>query len=359
MKYLEKKAHAYALKNAVSYNGKAQIGAVLSALFHEGLKKEDVKKFIKDINKIVSEVNKLSLEEQEREFENLKKEVDEREVREGLPELPNAKKGVIMRFRPSPSGPLHIGHIISNMISSLYVEKYGGKFYVIIDDTSPDTALPEAYRNIKKDCDWIFGNVCKYINSSDRMNLYYKYAETLIKKGAVYVCTCSAEKFKEFAELKESCPCRNNDLKENLYRWKKMLSKDKKNQFNEGKAVLRFKSNMKHPNPAIRDFPLARINEKVHPLQKKKYRVWPLMNLAVTVDDYDTKVTHILRGKDHVDNAARQELMFKEMGWKVPETLFFGRINFTDLDVSCSKTRKLIEEGFFEYFRYSAKTLKL
>ena len=76
-----------------------------------------------------------------------------------------------------------MGHIISNMISSLYVKKYGGKFYIIVDDTSPETTRAEAYANIKRDCDWIFGNVTEYINSSDRMNLYYDYVDKMIKKN--------------------------------------------------------------------------------------------------------------------------------------------------------------------------------
>ena len=73
---------------------------------------------------IIKEINSLSPEKQEKEFEKLKNEISEREIREGLSELPNVPKtGVVMRFRPAPSGPLHIGHIISNMINSLYVKK--------------------------------------------------------------------------------------------------------------------------------------------------------------------------------------------------------------------------------------------
>ena len=64
-----------------------------------------------------------------------------------------------------------------------------------------------------------------------------------------------------------------------MERWKKMLDK---NGFKEGEAVLRFKSSMKNKNPALRDFPLARINLTKHAKQGNKYRVWPLMNLAVT-----------------------------------------------------------------------------
>ncbi|MEK6833455.1 MAG: glutamate--tRNA ligase family protein [Nanoarchaeota archaeon] len=347
MKNLNKKARAYALKNAVHYKGKANSGAVISGLFAEGLKKEEVKKYSKEINEIVNSVNELSLVEQEKEYDKLQNEVSQRETREGLEELPDVpKKGVVMRFRPAPSGPLHIGNMIgAGLPNSLYVKKYGGKFYVIIDDSDPEKILPESYKNIKRDCDWILGNVSEYIVSSDRMKLYYEYAEKLIKKGASYVCTCSTEKFKGFSELKENCPCRNNDIKENLYRWEKMLSKDSKTNYKEGDAVLRFKSDMQNPNPAMRDFPLARINEHKHPRQKKKYRVWPLMNLVVSVDDIELGMTHIIRGKDHMDNAERQKMIFDVFGKKFPWTYFIGRIKFTDLILSKRKLNVMISSG--------------
>ncbi|MBU3906848.1 MAG: hypothetical protein KKA64_01225 [Nanoarchaeota archaeon] len=346
IKNLEKKAKAYALKNALAYNGKAVAGAVISSLFHEGLKKEEVKNVIKDINKIVKEVNSLSLEEQEKEFINLEKEVSEREEREGLPELPNAEKGVVMRFRPAPSGPMHIGHIISNLSSSLYVKKYGGKFYVIIDDTDPTTSKKEYYDQIKKDCDWIFGNVYKYIIVSDRIEIYYKYSEELIKKGYAYVCTCTSEKFKKLADDKKECPCRTYGIKDNLERWKKMLDKTSKG-YKPGEAVLRFKSDINNPNPAMRDFPLARINTKSHPFQKKKYKVWPLMNLAVSVDDMELKMTHIIRGKDHRDNAERQKMIYNVLKKIYPWNAFIGRIKFTDLVLSKRKINAMIESGEF------------
>ncbi|MEK6895566.1 MAG: glutamate--tRNA ligase family protein, partial [Nanoarchaeota archaeon] len=165
----EKHARAYALKNAIAHDGKAQAGAVIAGLFNVGLKKEDIGKYSRNIKKIVDEINGMDLIDQANEFEDSKDLVGERPEREGLPELPDSNKGVIMRFRPSPSGPMHIGHIISNLASSLYVKKYGGKFYVIIDDTDPETTIKSAYKNLKEDCDWIFGNVSEYFNASDRL----------------------------------------------------------------------------------------------------------------------------------------------------------------------------------------------
>ena len=268
MKNFEKLTRAYALKNAIAYDGKAQVGSVISALFNEGLKKDEVKKIIPVINKIISEIGRLSLEEQKCEFEKLKDDISERETREGLEELPNAKKGVIMRFAPSPSGPFHIGHAATACISFLYIKKYGGKFYVRIEDTNPENIYKPAYKMIEQESKWLFDGIAKIVVQSDRMNLYYKYAEKLIKKNSAYVCTCSQEEFKKFVDAKKNCPCRNSSAKENLFKWKKMLK-----ELKEGNAVLRFKSDMKHKNPAMRDFPLARINLEKHPLQGNKYRV--------------------------------------------------------------------------------------
>ncbi len=339
------KIWGYALKNSLAHDGIPSAGSVVSGLFNEGLKKQDVPKIMPKINEIINEIKRNDIKWQEMKFKQFEDKISEREIREGLSELPNVSKtGAVMRFRPAPSGPMHIGHIISNMINSLYVKKYGGKFYVIIDDTNPEEALPEAYKNLKEDCDWIFGNVCEYFNASDRMEIYYEYAEKLINLNSAYVCVCSQEEFKKFADEKRDCPCRKNSIKDNLDKWKKMLDK---NGYKEGEAVLRFKSNMQEPNPAMRDFPLARINLHKHPLQKNKYRVWPLMNLSVTADDIELKVTHIIRGKDHADNSKRQEMIYKALGLerKFPWTFFMGKIKFTDIILSKRKLNLAIKEG--------------
>lgn len=346
MKNLEKKARAYALKNALAYGGKAVQGAVISALFNEGLKKNEVGKYAKKISGIIFEVNSLSIKEQDEEFKKLEKEVSEREVREGIEELPNVKKsGVVMRISPAPSGPMHIGNAIVASLNFIYFLKYGGKFYVRIEDTDPENIYKPAYKLIEEDSKWLFDNKAKIIIQSERMEIYYKYVEKLIKKNSVYVCTCSSEDFKEFVDSKKNCPCRKLSSKENLERWKKMLDK---NGYNQGGAVLRFKSDMKDKNPAMRDFPLARINETPHLLQGKKYRVWPLMNLAVSVDDIEMKMTHIIRGKDHMDNAKRQELIFSALGKKYPWKAFFGRYNFKDFELSKTKIRQGIESGKYK-----------
>jgi len=347
---LDKKIKGYALKNSIHYGGKPNPGSIVSALFNEGLEKSEVKTVMPKIQKLVDEISKLSLEEQEKEYEKFKEILSERESREGLPELPNSDKDVVMRFRPAPSGPLHLGHVISNMYNSLYVKKYGGKFYVIFDDTDPESTIKESYTQIKKDCTWAFGNVTEYLYASDRMELYYDYAKRLIESENAYVCNCSAESFKELATKKKECPCRKKTVQKNSGDWEKMLNK--KDGFAEGEAVLRFKTpkeekGMENPNPAMRDFPLARINLHEHPKQKKKYRVWPLMNLSVSVDDIELEMTHVIRGKDHKDNAQRQKMIYKVLGMekKFPWTFFIGRIKFNDLELSKRKIVEAVKEG--------------
>ncbi len=341
----KKTIKAYALKNAIEHGGGAKVGAVIKGLFNHGLKKNKIKDEMSGINKVLKQVNKLSVEEQKKEFKDYEKIIRHRYERDGLPELPGARKGrVITRMSPSPSGALTIGHILTIGPNFLYFKKYGGKFYIRIEDTNPDNIYKPAYKMIEKESKWLCDNKVSFVIQSKRMNLYYKYAEKLINKNSAYVCDCNPELFRKLILRKEVCPCRKLGKAEQMKRWKKMLDKGK-NGYKQGEVVLRFKSDMEHKNPAMRDFPLARINITSHPLQKKKYKVWPLMNLAVPVDDIEMKITHMIRGKEHRDNSERQKMIFKILGKKYPWNAYIGRLHFKDMEVSASKIRKAIDAG--------------
>src|SRR3989344_8013061 len=184
----KKKVKAYALRNAILHKGKAQTGAVISALFQEGLKKDDIDSVINDIQKIVDETNKLNAEEQERQFQGPHEIVKEREAREGLPELENAIEGrVVMRFAPYPSGPLHLGNTRQLLLNDYYAKKHKGKFYLVLDNTIGSEEKPiakEAYKLIEHGVKWLGVKHAKpVIYKSGRLEIYYKYAEELIKKG--------------------------------------------------------------------------------------------------------------------------------------------------------------------------------
>lgn len=341
-------AHALALENAIKFGGKANPGAVIGPLI---AKFPELKENMKVVSSLAQastiEINSKSLEEQKTEFEKLGSVKEEKEERvKTLKELPNVnpEKRVVMRFAPSPSGPMHLGHIITGMSTSLYTDRYKGKFILRIEDTNSDNIYPPAYELLPKDADWIFGNVSEVLIQSERLEIYYSYVEKFLDKNAVYVCTCESEKFREYSLSQKECPCRNLSNDEQRTRWKNMFDK---NVYSQGDAVVRFKASMTDKNPALRDFPLARINDSEHPRQGLKYRVWPLMNLSVTVDDIESGMTHIIRAKDHQDNAKKQKMMFDVLEKPFPETLFSGRINFIGLELSCSKTKEKIEEGVF------------
>jgi glutamyl-tRNA synthetase len=331
-------------------------------LFAEGLEKSEIKDYVKKISKIINEINKLEPEEQEVLLQKHKDEISEREVKkEGeLPELPltkhQEKNGIVMRFAPSPSGALHVGHAISGCLNFVYVQRYNGKFYVRIEDTNPENIYPPAYELIEQDSNWLFNNSAEIIIQSDRMEIYYKYAKKLINKYSAYVCSCSQEEFKEISKNKKECSCRKQTKKENLKKWEKML----RGNYDPGEVILRFKTpdetgGMKHKNPAMRDFPLARINETNHPRQGKKYRVWPLMNLSVPVDDIELKMTHIIRAKEHRDNAQRQKMIFKILGKKYPWDAYLGRWHIKGLRLSASEITRGVENG--KYSGWSDKNL--
>jgi glutamyl-tRNA synthetase len=341
----EKYIKAYAIKNAIEHKGKAAIGAVIAGLFNHGLEKGKIKEFMPKINIVIDEINSLEFEEQIILFKKYEKLIGHRKEREGLPNLPNLKKGkVITRMSPSPSGPLTLGHILTIGPNYLYVKQYGGIFYMRIEDTNPENIDPLAYKMIEEESNWLTNNTGKIIIQSDRIEIYYNYVEKLLDKEAVYVCECDTEEFKELLLKNKACPCRSKDKKEQKKRWEKMLDKG---GYKQGAAVLRFKADLNDKNPAFRDFTLARINESSHPRKKNKYRVWPLMNLAVTVDDIELKMTHIVRGKDHKDNAVRQKMIYKALGKEkqYPYVAFIGKVHFDDFEMSASKMRKGILEG--------------
>ena len=175
---------------------------------------------------------------------------------------------------------------------------------------------------------------------SDRLGIYYGYAEKLVQQGNAYACTCDADVWRELKNKGTACPCRELNAKKNQQRYAKMFS-----SYAEGEAVLRLKTDIKHKNPAMRDFPIMRINEHIHPKTKKEQRVWPLMVYSVAIDDHELGITHVLNGKDHADNAIKEKLIMDCFNWKHPEYKHWGRINFEGFDLSTSKTRLAIEQG--------------
>jgi glutamyl-tRNA synthetase len=344
MSELEDLLYKYALTNAVKHNGKAQIGAVIGSIMslHAEFRSEagEVSKLA---GQVVGKVNSMDPETQASELEKRGGLVEkEKKVEQkGLSDLPDVKGEVVLRFAPNPSGPLHIGHARAAVLNDEYVKRYGGKLILRIEDTDPRRVDPDAYEMIDEDLQWMDVKIHEKIIQSDRLPIYYDHAEKLIEMGAAYMCTCEAGEFKKLKDQSLACPCRDLGVEENLERWRNMENLD------EGEAVLRAKTDIEHKNPAIRDYAIMRIVDAEHPRIGRKYKIYPMMNFSVAVDDHLCGVTHVLRGKDHLANSEKQKYLYNYFGWDIPVFIHYGRLKMEDVALSTSKARAGIEEGIY------------
>jgi glutamyl-tRNA synthetase len=120
--------------------------------------------------------------------------------------------------------------------------------------------------------------------------------------------------------------------------------------FKEGEAVYRIKTDLKNPNPAIRDWPALRIinsHRYPHPRVGSKYIVWPLYNFACGIDDHLMEITHIIRGKEHYTNMEKQKYLYNYLGWIYPEAIHYGRLRIKNAFLSKSKIVEGISNGLF------------
>ncbi len=310
----------YALQNAVLYGGKASPKAVVGKVLAE---EPELRRRAKEVNiladEVVRSVNALTPEDQREMLAAIDASLLKREKVERahpLPPLPKAERGkVVMRFAPGPSGPLHIGHTRVAILNDEYVKMYDGKFVNRIEDTNPEKIDPEAYRTIPEDLEWLGVKVHETVIQTDRLELYYEVARKLIDMGQAYVCTCPVEDWRRLKEESRPCPHRNLAKEVQHEEFDRMLA----GAYEEEQAVLVVKTDLSHPNPAIRDFVGFRIVRSVpHPRTGTKYCVYPMMNFSVAVDDHYLGLTHVLRGKDHLNNTYRQEYIFKYLGWEKP-----------------------------------------
>lgn len=235
----------------------------------------------------------------------------------------------VLRFAPNPNGPLTIGHARGVVVNSYLAKKYGGKFILRFDDTDPRTKKPniKAYDWILDDCMWLNAKPDEIIKASDNIDLYYEYAVKLIGLGHAYVCTCEREAFRTRKNQGIECPCRSNSPEENQIGWEKMLDAT----YFEGEAVLRIKTDIKHKDPALRDFTAFRIIDESHPLTLKKYRVWPLLDFESAIEDHIRGMTHIIRGIDLMDSGLKQKYIYDYFGWVYPQVLLWGRLKIEDM----------------------------
>ena len=345
----------YALQNAIEYNGKGQSGSVLGRVLAEREQlRSRVKSLLSLVEKEVTRANSIAredgIEEVRKELESFAPEALDRErhkKNEGLRDLPGNTSEVILRFAPNPNGPLSIGHSRGVVINSLYAEKYQGKIVLRFDDTDTKVKPPmvDAYDWIQEEFEWMSGKAADVvIKASERMPIYLQHAEKMLIGGFGYVCKCTAEDFREFRVSKSDCPCRNKSVQENMDDWGKMNS----GEIDEGGAVVRVKTGMDLPNPALRDWPALRIQHSPHPIVGDMYKVWPLLDFQSAIEDHLQGVSHIIRGKDLMDSTRKQTILYEHFGWEYPEPLYWGRVKIHEFGgFSTSGMSSSIDTGKF------------
>ena len=339
----------YALQNALEYDGQGQVGSVMGRVMGENPDlRSQAKQLTPAIASQVAEANALAAEKglehvrsilESESPDALEKKVKDR--REGLPPLPNAEQGnVILRFAPNPNGPLSFGHARGVVINAEFARIYDGEVILRFDDTDavvkpPD---PDAYALIEADFTWLAGqSPSRIIRASDRMDVYLEYAVKTLAENHAYVCQCTGDEFKEFRISKTECPCRNRPTDDNMALWSQMNG----GSIPPGGAVIRIKTDMSLPNPALRDWPALRIQHVNHPMVADRYKVWPLLDFQSAVEDYLQGVTHIVRGKDLMDSTRKQTLLYEKFGWEYPETLYWGRVKIFEFGGFSTSQMKL------------------
>jgi len=345
MSDLREAVRKHALLNAAQFGGKANPKAVVGKVMGE---RPDLRARSKEVaeaaEEIISQIAGMPLDEVKRQAEAYGSEVRKKAARRvGLPDLDGAEEGkVVMRVAPGPSGPLHLGHTRVAVLNDEYVKRYGGRYINRLEDTNPEKIDPDAYRMIPEDLEWLGARIDETFIQSDRFQIYYDMARRLIDLGRAYVCTCEAETWRGLKEKGQACPHRDQSVEEAHEGLDRILS----HGYGEGEAVFVIKTDLRHPNPAVRDFIGLRIVDSVeHPRTKDRYVAYPMMNFSVAVDDHLMGMTHVIRGKDHLNNTVRQGYIFDHMSWPRPRYFHYGLVRIPETVLKTSTMGAGVRSG--------------
>ena len=218
-----------------------------------------------------------------------------------------------VRFAPSPTGFLHIGGARTALFNLLYARHNNGIFVLRIEDTdrnrSTDEYIDQIVRGMKwLGLDWNEGP----FRQTDRFETYRGYVERLLKEGKAYYCYCSPEELD--ARRKESM-AKGQALKYNG------RCRDIKEPLPGITPVVRFRMPLEGET-IVDDLTKGTVsfeNEQLDDLIILRSDNTPTYNLTVVVDDVDMKITHVIRGDDHLNNTPKQIQLYKAFGYPVPK----------------------------------------
>lgn len=221
-----------------------------------------------------------------------------------------SSRPVVTRFAPSPTGFLHIGGARTALFNFLYARHTGGKFLLRVEDTDRERSTPEAVAAIFEGLNWLGVTAdAEPVFQHQRADRHRAAVEDLLVAGKAYRCYLTIEELEKAREIARAegrairSPWRDHTPSDpsapHVVRFKGPLT---------GETVLQdlIRGEIRFQNIDLDDLVLLRADGA------------PTYNLAVVVDDHDMGVTHIIRGDDHINNAARQTLIYQAFGWEVP-----------------------------------------
>jgi glutamyl-tRNA synthetase len=221
---------------------------------------------------------------------------------------------VVTRFAPSPTGFLHIGGARTALFNWLYARRHGGRMLLRIEDTDRERSTKAAIDAILDGLDWLGlawdGDA---IYQSTRVDRHRAAAEELLAAGRAYRCYATP---KELDDMREAA---RREGRARLYdgRWR---DRDASEAPPGVKPAIRLKAPL-DGETVIDDAVQGRVvwqNKDLDDLVLLRSDGTPTYMLAVVVDDHDMGITHIIRGDDHLTNAARQTQIYEALGWPVP-----------------------------------------
>jgi glutamyl-tRNA synthetase len=225
----------------------------------------------------------------------------------------SAPRPVVTRFAPSPTGYLHIGGGRTALFNWLYARGRGGKFLLRIEDTDRERYTPAATEAILKGLKWLGldwdGDVVSQFERRDR---HAEVAREMLARGTAYKCFSTTEEIAAFraeAEARGSyavfqSPWRDADPASHP----------------DAPYAIRMKA-PRAGETVIEDAVQGTVtfrNDQLDDMIVLRSDGTPTYMLAVVVDDHDMGVTHVIRGDDHLNNAARQTMIYQAMGWEIP-----------------------------------------
>jgi glutamyl-tRNA synthetase len=202
----------------------------------------------------------------------------------------------IVRFPPSPTGFLHVGGARTALFNYLFARKLGGTFLVRIEDTDRERSKPEFEKNILEGLEWLgLSHDGTILRQSERGEVYKKYLRQLVEDGYAYVS--------------QEAP-REEGGRSEVIRFKNPNTRVGFNDLVRGPIEF--------DTTELKDFIIAKSFDE------------PLYHLAVVVDDFESGITHVIRGEDHISNTPRQILLQRAIGAPQPVYAHIPLILATD-----------------------------